>query len=108
MSADDLKQRFRDAGKRPPVAHDIPGVGTVYFRAMSAYESEVMRKKQEGFPKDDGLASARIAAFVICDESGALVFNPENDEDVRAVADIPQGTLGTILRIAGDLSNPKA
>jgi hypothetical protein len=75
---------------------------------MSAYESEVMRRKQEAAPKDDGLASARIAAFVICDETGALVFNPDNDDDVREIAGIPQGSLGTILRIAGELSNPKA
>ena len=82
MSRDALIGRILAASSPKPVAIEVPGIGQVYRKVMTAYDADQMRKQVEKLPKDDGCDVGRTLAFILCDEDGALLFDPADAETV--------------------------
>lgn len=83
MSREDLIAAIRATAQKPKVTkHEVEGWGTVYTRALSLAQLEL---QQASIPKP-GLDFARNAARVLCDENGDLLFDPENEEDLKVLA----------------------
>src|SRR5262245_47700233 len=108
MKRDELIALITKASNPKPVKVDAEGLGTVYARVMTAYDADAMRKKLETLPKDDGCQIGRLLAFVLCDESGALLFNAEDQESAMMLSRLPQNAQGAILRAGSDANMGKA
>ncbi len=67
-------------GAEKPVAVDVPRWGRVYVRFPSVAEAETQKTLPEG--EEDLHTLARAAALVLCDETGARLFDPFNADDI--------------------------
>jgi hypothetical protein len=78
-----------------PVAVAVPKWGTVYVRQVTVAEVDEQTADTDG--KDDKHKIARAACRVLCDESGARLFDPGKPEDVALVAAQPWSYLRKVL-----------
>jgi hypothetical protein len=107
MTRDELISRIVAASSPKPVKVEVPGIGEVYRRVMTAYDADAMRKQMEKLPQDDGCHVGRTLAFVLCDEDGAPLFDPTNAEDVLMLSKLPAGASQVVLRSANEAAAPK-
>lgn len=84
---------------------DVPGLdGRVYIREMKLAEFKQWMKNQ-------GSDDTKIVAEVLCDENGALLFNPESEDDLQQLAkslSVKQITHIGFKAIAENTANPQA
>jgi hypothetical protein len=102
LTAADLRAALAAAAVQPE-AVDVPGVGTVYVRAPSWLAANAA-------PSDDlaaavGLSSADMAkawalAVVLCDATGAPLFDATNPEHLRTVAQLGRDAAAPLVRAA--------
>lgn len=76
--------------KRPrmePV--DVPGMGTVYVRALSVRERSTVLRKINAIPKDDperdSIADALVVIASACDENGKPLLKYDDMDSVLAM-----------------------
>lgn len=109
MSADDIRARIEAARNPKPVAIDVPGVGEVFARVATAKQAAETRALSEEFDAEDqrnGTKAARVAAQMLCDEAGALLYDPRNAEHIAALMDLGDQVVGTILTKCRDANYP--
>lgn len=84
---------------------DVPGLeGSVFIREMKLAEFKQWMKNQ-------GSDDTKIVAEVLCDENGALLFNPESEDDLRQLAEslsVKQITHIGFKAISENTANPQA
>lgn len=102
MSRADLVELFRAASNPKPRAVNVPGLGDVYIRTMTAYDADQMRRKLETLPKDDGCNVGRTLAFVLCDEDGESLFDAAAQADAELLSRLPQGVAAALMRAANE------
>lgn len=85
MTREELIAAMRGDGAEKPVKVEVERWGTLWVRLPSVAEVEALKEEEEGQPITQH-ALARSAARIICDESGARIFDPENEDDVALLA----------------------
>ena len=103
MTAADLITALKAAAAVPPKSVHVAGLGLVYVKPPTVGEVDAARAD---LPTDaeagDGLGIARAACTVICDEHGARVLDPKNQEHVDALRALPWRTLQQVLDAVRD------
>ena len=96
MSREDLRALIQGASAPPPHAVEVPGLGSVFVRVMTPFDSDATRRQLEqhgkgadGQPLEDGCAVGRLLASVLCDEAGAPLFEIGNAADVQMLSKLP-------------------
>lgn len=80
-----------------PVAVTVPKWGKVWVRQVTVAEVDAQQADDEAATKDDKNKLARGACRVICDETGARLFDPNKPEDVALLAAQPWALLRKVL-----------
>jgi hypothetical protein len=88
-SRQDLQALIAAASGPAPQAVDVPGLGRVYVRVMTAYDSDIARKALEAARADDGCEIGRLLATVLCDAGGAPLYDIANAADVMMLSRLP-------------------
>lgn len=89
----------------------VPVEGFGFVRVMTAYDADQLRKKTEALKKDDGCDTGRLLACLLCDETGALLFDAADAEAVLSLSKLPQDVALSCMeasRKANGADNPKA
>lgn len=89
MNREELIAAMTATAEQKPRAVKVKGWGTIYVRDVLV--SEVNTDADElsaQFEKSIGISKARInlarsAARLICDEQGKLLFDPDNEADIK-------------------------
>jgi hypothetical protein len=76
------------SGPRPHSV-DVSGLGRVYVRVMTAFDSDVSRKALEAARADDGCEIGRLLATVLCDADGVPLYDIGNASDVLMLSRLP-------------------
>jgi hypothetical protein len=100
MSRDELIARITAASSPKPVKVQIDGLGEVFVRVMTAWDSHHMRKQLAALEADDGCEEGRLLACLLCDEGGTLLFDVNNAESVLMLAKIKQSSQARALKAA--------
>lgn len=106
MKREDLIARIKAASNPKPASVEVPGLGAVFVRVMTAFDADGMRKKLETLPKDDGCQIGRMLATVLCDQTGSPLFNLDDAEAVLMLSKLPQDTAAAVLRAANEATSP--
>ena len=79
--------------KTKVVPLDVPEVGTVYIKSMTAEEREALEKKMQKEQEGNGI---RATVFIgsVCEEDGSLVFD---DKDLESVKKLPSAVVGAVF-----------
>lgn len=88
-SRQDLQALIAAASGPAPQAVDVPGLGRVYVRVMTAYDSDIARKALEAARADDGCEIGRLLATVLCDAGGAPLYDVASADDVLMLSRLP-------------------
>lgn len=95
MKREELIDAMRQTAAQAPRAVDVPKWGRVYVRDITVAEIEAQtRDTADG---EDTQRLARAAARVLCDESGNLLFNADDADDVALIARQPWRILQAVL-----------
>jgi hypothetical protein len=87
MDRDALIAAMRQTAAFKPKAVQVDGWGTVYVRALTVAEfDEQVQQAASGTEKD---RLAKGAARILCDETGARLFDPSSPDDVALLAAQP-------------------
>ena len=92
---EELIAAIRATATQAPRAITVPKWGTVYVRDITVGEVEEQTEDTEH--KNDKLRIARGVARVLCDESGALLFDANDNEHVALLAKQPWKLLRKVL-----------
>jgi len=98
MNREDLIAAMQATASPKPVAVTVAGWGTLHVKPPTVEEVDAARKTEE---PDDDKQFARGACRVICDESGARLFDATNAEHVDLLAKQPWSMLQQVIRAAG-------
>lgn len=97
MDAQTLIAAMRATAAAPPRPITVAGWGDLFVRQPTVAEVDIARREAEA---SDGMELARGACRVICDSSGARVFDPGNSEHVALVASQPWALLQQVIAAA--------
>lgn len=89
-----------------PKAVTVPKWGTVYVRQLTV--AEVDTQAADTADKGDKNRIARGACRVLCDESGARLFDPDDATDVALLASQPWALLRQVLNTSEGGSEAEA
>lgn len=106
MSAKDIRAAMAADGAGDVVKVAVDKWGDVYVRDVSLEESErVARAAREKFGDEfDSTQSAFATAMVLCDENGARVFDPLNEDDLAFLGKRRSRDITAILTAAAGTS----
>jgi len=109
MAAADIRAAMAADGAEDIRPVEIPKWGTVYVRDMAAGESDTWVRKSRELKDEIGDLSeihptAFVAAMIICDETGARVFDPLNADDLAFLSKRRQRDLNRLVGGIGDTS----
>lgn len=83
------------------VSVTVPKWGTIYVKQPTVEEVDAASNFKE--PEDGKVRRfARAAARIMCDEHGARLFDPTNEEDIQLLAKQPWELLEKVLNAAGN------
>jgi hypothetical protein len=88
-----LKQNA--AAAAVPIPVDVPGWGRVYVRSQTVEEADALTKQKA--PEGRHLQLAFGAAQILCDETGARLFEAGDMEAVELLAKQPWSALRKVL-----------
>ena len=83
--------------KTKVVPLDVPELGIIYIKSMTAEEREALEKKMQDQVDKNGIR-ATVFIYSVCEVDGSLVFG---DDDLEAVKGLPSA----IVSAAFDKSN---
>lgn len=106
MNREDIRARVQAEGARlaKPVKFDCPGFGPVLLRLISAAQAEDNKRFFDTKEAAEVPSIAIACACCLCDESGALVYDPGNPVDLAEIAGMGTLTLGNIVREANRIN----
>lgn len=87
MSRDAILAAIKAASAPPPKSETISGLGEVFVRVMTPYDSDLARAKlakHDG--AEDGCRIGRLLATILCDETGEPLYDVDNLDDVRMLS----------------------
>lgn len=93
---DDLIAAMEATAAQAPRAVKTKKWGTVYVREVTV--EEIDAQSDDMADKNNKRRIARGAARVICDEHGALLFDPDDEKDVTRLAKQPWTLLRQVLQ----------
>lgn len=79
---------------------DIPELGEVYIKVMTAAEREGLERQMQKEVENNGIR-ATIFIYSVCDENGVLEFS---DEDLEMVKSFPSSIVSKIYDFSSDLN----
>lgn len=100
MSAADIRARMAGDGAEEVRSVEVPKWGTVYVRDPTAGESDrwTAKARERLGDMSDLDPTAFAAAIVICDETGARVFDPLDPDDLAFLSKRRKRDLNLILQ----------
>lgn len=100
MNREELISGMKAAAKQTLHKVTLQGIGDVYTRELTVAEVETEKELAALFEdgQTDKRPIARGACKLICDESGVLLLDPQNEEDVALVASLPWRVLGDFFK----------
>jgi hypothetical protein len=101
MNRDALIAAMKATAATPPRKITVPGWGDVYVKALTVEQVD-LQQQEPAVDGKDRFRFARGAARMLCDESGALLFDADKAEDLELLAAQPWDTLKAILVAGGD------
>lgn len=102
MNRSELIAAMDAVAAEPPRAVHIHGLGDVHIREITI--GEVDAQIQDTADKKNKRGIARGACRLLCDETGKMLLDPDNPDDVAKMAKLPLRVLNAI----DDASNLKA
>lgn len=108
MKREELIERILGASNPAPNQIEVEGLGAVYTRVMTAHAAELMRKKLDTLPKDDGCYVGRMLAFVLCDEAGELLFDAADAETALKLSKLPPRAQQKVMQAANEATSGNA
>lgn len=103
MNREDLMKAMQFTASLLPEPVEVPGWGTLYVKQMTVAEVTANINDAK-IGKDDQQALVRGAARVICDESGKLLFDAANADDIALLAKQPWVLLSKIITAANRIN----
>lgn len=84
---------------------DIPELGEVFIKVMTAAEREGLEKQMQKEVEKNGIR-ATVFIYSVCDEDGVLEFN---DDDLEMVKDFPAYIVSAVFDASSEINalNPK-
>ena len=79
---------------------EIPELGEVYIKVMTAAEREGLERQMQKELENNGIR-ATIFIYSVCDENGVLEFN---DEDLEMVKAFPAAIVSKVYDFSSDLN----
>ncbi|MCH1781735.1 hypothetical protein [Psychrobacter glaciei] len=79
---------------------DIPELGEVYIKVMTAYEREGLETLMQEQVANNGVR-ATIFVYSVCDAAGVLEFNAD---DIEIVKTFPASIVSKVYEFSGDLN----
>jgi len=79
---------------------EIPELGEVYIKVMTAAEREGLERQMQKEVENNGIR-ATIFIYSVCDENGVLEFN---DEDLEMVKAFPAAIVSKVYDFSSDLN----
>lgn len=93
---EEMRARILARANPKPLPVDIPAWGGVWVRVLTVADVDDAKATPDGSKR----GIARSAARVLCNESGTLLFDAENPDDVAAIATLPWVDLQQVLQRA--------
>jgi hypothetical protein len=106
MNRDQLIAAIRGASSPKPAPVPVPGIGDAFVRIMTAYDAAQTKKTLEAMKADDGCETGRLLACLLTDESGELLFDVKNAEDVLMLAKLPPAAQHAVLNASNQANAP--
>lgn len=79
---------------------DIPELGEVFIKVMTAAEREGLEKQMQKESKNNGVRAV-IFIYSVCNEDGVLEFN---DDDLETVKNFPSAIVSKVFDFSSDLN----
>jgi hypothetical protein len=96
VDRDALMLAMRQTADAKPRAVKVPKWGTVYVRDVTVDEVEALAEETGDGDKKRNIA--RGCARVLCDETGKLLFDPANSDDLAFLGKQPWDLLRRIVK----------
>lgn len=103
MNREQLIAAMKATAGAAPKKFEVEGWGTIYLKPLTVEQCDLQQQESEVEGKDR-LRFARGIARLICDEHGALLFDPESAEDLELIAQQPWESLKKLI-VKGDEEN---
>lgn len=106
MNREELLQGMRALAEVKPMPVTVPKLGTVYVKPRTLEEVDSDSEHEASEQEKDKSSNrhrrlARAVAHVVCDENGARIIDPLNDEEIELLCVQPYYVLRKILNAAG-------
>lgn len=98
--AKSLRAALRAASQRAPSRLDLPEIGTVYVRHLTAGDMEAIAADRD-LP---GGKTGRNLARVLCDESGVPLYDVTSEADVAEAAALPYEVAAAVTEHANKIA----
>jgi len=102
MNKQELRAKILATANPKPSPIEVDGWGTVYIKPLLVGDIESFSSDT-----DPALKAARSIARVLCDESGELLFDPSNVEDLFAINRLPLDAI-SVINAAVEKTNASA
>lgn len=79
---------------------EIPELGEVYIKVMTAAEREGLERQMQKEVENNGIRSV-VFIYTVCDENGVLEFN---DDDLEMVKAFPAAIVSKVYDFSSDLN----
>jgi len=79
---------------------DIPELGEVYIKSMTASEREGLERQMQKELDNNGIRSV-VFIYTVCDENGVLEFN---DDDLEMVKAFPSNIVSKVYKASSELN----
>ena len=89
MTREELIAAMQATAVNTPRPITVPKWGQIFVREVTVAEVDLQTEQIEEMDPKDKRALARGAARKICDESGALLFDSTNEQDIALLASQP-------------------
>ena len=83
---------------------EIPELGEVFIKTMTAAERESLEKQMQKEVDNNGVRAV-IFIYSVCDENGVLEFN---DDDLQTVKNFPSSIVSTVFDFSNDINGINA
>jgi hypothetical protein len=107
MDKNGLLKAMQATAQMKPRKITVNGWGDLYVKSLTVADVQAQQernKETENADLKDRRTLALGAANVLCDENGALVFDPANKEHIDLLSLQPWAMLNQVLEASGDLN----
>jgi hypothetical protein len=101
MDKNGLLKAMQATASPKPRKVTVEGWGDLFVKSLTV--AEVQEQQQTG-DVNDKRTLAVGAARIICDENGALIFNPADNADIELLAQQPWALLSKVITASSDFN----